>query len=130
MRQLAGLAASGCMLLVLTAIDSAAQSTDQTIGGTGAVEAQSKGAPALNEAQREQVWQAVMARATDDKLPADFQPAVGARVPTQKKLPLHPLPPPLANQVPVLKQYYYAKLPDKVVLVDPISRKIVEVITH
>jgi hypothetical protein len=126
MRQLVGLAASGCMLLALTA----AQSADQTIGGTGAVAAQSKGAPALNEAQREQVWQAVMARATDDKLPADFQPAVGAKVPTQKKLPLHPLPRPLANQVPVLKQYYYAKLPDKVVLVDPISRKVVEVITH
>ena len=130
MRQLVGLVASGCMLLALTAIDAAAQSADQTIGGTGAVAAQSKGAPVLNEGQREQVWQAVMARATDDKLPADFQPAVGAKVPTQKKLPLHPLPRPLANQVPVLKQYYYAKLPDKVVLVDPMSRKVVEVITH
>ena len=130
MRQLAGLAASGCMLLALTAIDAAAQSADQTIGGTGTVAAQSKGAPALNEAQREQVWQAVMARATDDKLPADFEPTVGAKVPTQKQLPLHPLPRPLVNQVPVLKQYYYAKLPDKVVLVDPISRKVVEVITH
>jgi Protein of unknown function (DUF1236) len=130
MRQLVGLAASGCMLFALTAIDAAAQSGDQTIGPTGAVAAQSKGAPALNEAQREQVWQEVMARATDDKLPADFQPAVGAKVPTQKKLPLHPLPRPLANQVPALKQYYYAKLPDKVVLVDPISRKVVDVITH
>jgi hypothetical protein len=91
---------------------------------------QPKPAPVLSEAQRQQVWQAVMARATDDKLPEGFQPVVGAKVPTQKKLPLHPLPRPLANELPVLKQYYYAKLPDKILLVDPVSRKVVEVIAQ
>jgi hypothetical protein len=91
--------------------------------------AQPKPAPALNETQRQQVWQAVMAQATDYKLPEGFQPVVGAKVPAQKKLP-HPLPRPLATQVPVLKQYYYAKFPDKVLLVDQISRKVVEVIAQ
>jgi hypothetical protein len=43
-----------------------------------------------------------MARPTDDKLPAGFQPVVGAKVPTQKKLPLHPLPRPLVNEIPAL----------------------------
>ena len=91
---------------------------------------QSKSAPALNDTQRQQVWQAVMGRATDDNVPEGFQPLVGAKVPTQSKLPLHPLPQPLANEIPVLKQYYYAKLPDKVLLVDPVSRKVVEVIAQ
>ena len=36
----------------------------------------------------------------------------------------------LINQVPTLKQYYYAKLPDKVLLVDPMARKVVDVITQ
>jgi hypothetical protein len=71
-----------------------------------------------------------MARPTDDKLPAGFEPAVGTKVPSQKKLPLHPLPRPLVTQVPALKQYYYAKLPDKVLLVDPMARKVVDVITQ
>jgi hypothetical protein len=51
-------------------------------------------------------------------------------VPSQKKLPLHPLPRPLVTEVPALKQYYYAKLPDKVLLVDPMARKVVDVITQ
>jgi len=71
-----------------------------------------------------------MATATDAKLPEGFQPVVGATMPTQAKLPLHPLPGPLANEIPVLKEYYYGKLPDKVLLVDPISRKVVEVIAQ
>jgi hypothetical protein len=29
-----------------------------------------------------------------------------------------------------LKQYYYATLPDKVLLVDPMARKVVDVITQ
>jgi len=107
-----------------TASASAVEATARTAG------AQKKTAPALNDAQRHQVWQAVMARPTDDKLPADFQPAVGTKVPSQKKLPLHPLPRPLVTQLPALKQYYYAKLPDKVLLVDPMARKVVDVITQ
>jgi hypothetical protein len=84
----------------------------------------------LSEAQRQQVLQAVTAKNTDDKLPADFKPANGAKVPSQKKLPLHPLPRPLVYQIPVLKQYYYAKLPSNVLIVDPMTRKVVDVIAR
>jgi len=51
-------------------------------------------------------------------------------LPSQKKLPLHPLPRPLVYQVPVLKQYYYAKLPSNVLIVDPMTRKVVDVIAR
>jgi hypothetical protein len=107
-----------------TASAAAVEATARTAG------AHKNTAPALNEAQRHQVWQGVMASPTDDKLPAGFEPAVGTKVPAQKKLPLHPLPRPLVTQVPAFKQYYYAKLPDKVLLVDPMARKVVDVITQ
>jgi hypothetical protein len=84
----------------------------------------------LSEAQRQQVLQAVTAKNTDDKLPADFKPANGAKVPSQKKLPLHPLPRPLVYEVPALKQYYYAKLPSNVLIVDPMTGTIVDVIAR
>ncbi|HEY7243426.1 MAG TPA: hypothetical protein VH678_06030 [Xanthobacteraceae bacterium] len=84
----------------------------------------------LSAAQRQQVVQAVDAKATDDKLPPDFQPSTDAQVPSQKKLPLHPLPRPLVYQIPALKQYYYAKLPKNVLIVDPMTRKVVDVIAR
>jgi hypothetical protein len=127
MRRFAEVAAATCALMALAPMNAPAQHMD-TVGMSATV--QSKSAPALNETQRQQVWQAVMARATDDKEPEGFQAVIGAKVPTQSKLPLHPLPQPLANEIPVLKQYYYAKLPDKVLLVDPVSRKVVEVIAQ
>ncbi len=95
---------------------------------TGAV--QPKPQLELSAAQRQQVVQAVNAKATDDKLPTGFQPSIDAKVPTQKKLPLHPLPRPLVYQVPALKQYYYAKLPKNVLIVDPMTRKVVDVIAR
>jgi hypothetical protein len=129
MQRFAHVATIGCVLLALTVVDAAAQRAGETTGRTIAA-TQPKSPLALDETQRQQVWQAVRAQATDDKLPSDFQPAIGAKVPTQKKLPLHPLPRPLVNQVPALKQYYYAKLPEKVLLVDPMSRKVVDVIAR
>lgn len=83
---------------------------------------------ALTDAQRQQVREAVAAADTADKLPPDFTPTVGAKVPTQKKLPLHPLPQDLSRQIPALKQYYYGKLPNNVLIVDPMTKKVVEVI--
>lgn len=84
----------------------------------------------LSGTHRQHVLQAVNAQATDDKPVPGFQPTMGATVPTQKKLPLHPLPRPLVNQIPVLKQYYYAKLPKNVLIVDPMTRKVVDVIAR
>jgi hypothetical protein len=83
---------------------------------------------ALTDAQRQQVRQAVASLETDDKLPPGFTPTVGAKVPTQKKLPLHPLPQDLSRQIPALKQYYYGKLPDNILIVDPMTKKVVDVI--
>ena len=82
----------------------------------------------LTEADRRRVLTAVTPLDTEDKLPANFDPVAGEAVPSQKKLPLHPLPRPLINQIPKLKEYYYAKLPTRILIVNPTKKKVVEVI--
>lgn len=82
----------------------------------------------LTDAQRQRVLAAINGRDTLDKPPADFSPAIGAKVPTQKKLAAHPLPRPLVYEIPVLKQYYYAQLPDQVLIIDPMTKEVVDIV--
>jgi hypothetical protein len=84
----------------------------------------------LTEAQRQQVLRAVSTKDTLDKPPPGFKPTIGAAVPSQKKLALHPLPRPLVYRIPVLAQYYYGKLPDTVLIVDPMTKKVVDMISR
>jgi hypothetical protein len=59
------------------------------------------------------VVEAVTKEDSLDKPPADFHPAIGAKVPAQAKLSPNPLPRPLLDEIPALKQYCYARLPDR-----------------
>ena len=83
---------------------------------------------ALTPAQRQRVIAAVTKEDTLDKLPPDYQPAIGAKIPTQKQLAAHPLPRPLVYEVPQLKQYYYARLPDRVLIIDPMKREVAAIL--
>lgn len=96
--------------------------------GNDRVQSPKKTALKLTNAQRKLVVDSVKIWDTGDKLPAAFNPVVGAKIPSQKKLPIHPVPPPASAKVPTLKNYDYAKLSDKVLLIDPMTRKVVEVI--
>lgn len=53
-----------------------------------------------------------------------FAPAVGAKIP--KGLHPHALPTPLTQEVPALKRYTYLKFKQQVLIVNPMSRKIVD----
>jgi hypothetical protein len=53
-----------------------------------------------------------------------FEPSVGAKIPAG--LHPHTLPPPLLAELPVLKRYTYLKFKQQVLIVDPMSRKIVD----
>src|SRR3954454_21097747 len=54
----------------------------------------------LTDEQKKHVAQALNGKDTLDKMPDGFTPAVGAKVPTQKKLAEHPLPRPLVDDIP------------------------------
>src|SRR5262249_22916990 len=86
---------------------------------------------ALSPAQRAKIQQAVSAEDTEvsfalkpAKSAQNFQPSVGAKVPSAVKL--HPLPRPLVNEIEPLKRYTYIKFKNQVLLVNPMTRKIVD----
>ena len=56
----------------------------------------------LTDDQKRLVAQQIKTQNTLDKLPDGFTPAVGAKMPTQKKLAEHPLPRPLVYEVPAV----------------------------
>ena len=78
----------------------------------------------LTDEQKKKVGDAVWKEDSLDKLPEGFEPAVGAKVPDQKKLAAHPFPRPLIYEVPALKGYYYARLPHRLLIVDPMTKKV------
>ena len=82
----------------------------------------------LTDAQKQRVAQAINGKDTLDKLPEGFTPAIGAKMPIQSKLPEHPLPRPLVSEIPALKNYYYVQLDDKVLIVDPMTKTVVEIV--
>ena len=84
----------------------------------------------LTDEQKKLVAQRIKGQNTLDKLPEGFAPAVGATVPIQSKLPVHPLPRPLVYDIPVLKNYYYVQLDDKVLIVDPMTKKVAEIVAY
>jgi hypothetical protein len=85
----------------------------------------------LSPAQRTKIQQAVSSEDTEvsfalksAKPAQNFQPSVGAKVPGVVKL--HPLPRPLVNEMQPLKRYTYVKFKHQVLLVNPMTRKIVD----
>ena len=85
----------------------------------------------LSEIQRDRIRQVLSSENTEvtfslkTQQPAkDFEPEVGAVVP--RILALHALPERLVVDMPTLKRFDYLKLRQQVVIVDPMSRRIVE----
>jgi hypothetical protein len=87
----------------------------------------------LNEAQREQIRQALLTKNNEvefklkaTKLAKNFTPAVGAKLPSGVKP--DGLPSDLIGQIPQLRDYGYAKMKDQILIVNELSGKIVEII--
>ncbi len=89
----------------------------------------------LTNAQREQVRQAVLTehnaiefQLKSTKAAKNFTPEVGATLPKG----LQPLgfPQPVLNQLPQLRDYSYVKMKDQVLIVDAMTRKIVDVFSQ
>jgi hypothetical protein len=84
----------------------------------------------LSDAQRARIATVIGTKDTDvsfalkqAKKSKSFQPKVGDKLPSGLK-PLA-LPPPLIYEMPALKQYGYLKFKDQIVIVNPMTQKIV-----
>ena len=79
----------------------------------------------LSADQKQAIWNSV-GKNKGAKAPANFQASIGANVPAQ--LALRALPSTLSKQMPDAKKYRYAKIDDQVVLVDPSTHKVIDII--
>jgi hypothetical protein len=81
----------------------------------------------LSQSQRQTVYQSISnQQSKKDTAPLGFRPAVGAHVPDSIKL--EPLPKTLVELMPQLKDYEYAFVANQVLIVEPQSKTVVEVI--
>lgn len=82
----------------------------------------------LTSAQRHDIYQDVRKQKTSETAPAGFTAKVGEAVPSSIKI--NPLPASATKQVPAVKSYDFAMLNHKVLLVNPNSKKIVDIVTQ
>ena len=112
-------------VLVLLAATAAAQDNNSTIQPHELLSKQ-KPPLQLSDQQRAKIQEALVTAHSAQKAPDNFEPKVGAKVPN--KLKLDPMPAPLINEEPVLKQYDFVKLEKDILVVDPMEITIVAVI--
>jgi hypothetical protein len=79
----------------------------------------------LTDAQRR--WIFVSINHSGMVAPKSFDPTIGTKVP--KSIELRPLPPHIARDMPALKEYRYAKVNLRILLVDD-DRRVVEIIDN
>jgi hypothetical protein len=86
---------------------------------------------ALSQAQRARIREALSSQDTEvsfglkgAKSAESFEPSVGAKLPNALKI--HPLPRPLIYRIQPLKRYTYIKFKHQVLIVNPMTRKIVD----
>ena len=80
----------------------------------------------LSNAQKKQLWSAIDTSATPQTAPSGFSAKVGQTVPSGVQT--QPLPEQATNDVPVVKNYNYAMLQNRIVLVNPRTNKVAGVI--
>jgi hypothetical protein len=82
----------------------------------------------LTSAQRHDLWQGLSKQAAKESAPAGFAAKVGDTLPSSIKL--QSLPTTLSSQIPAVESYNYALLQGELLIVDPSSKKIVDIITQ
>jgi hypothetical protein len=80
----------------------------------------------LSDSQRKQLWGDLSASAEKQTPPASFIGNVGEAVPSG--INTQPLPSQAASDVPTAKNYHYAMLQNRIVLVNPRTNKVAGVI--
>ena len=82
----------------------------------------------LTSAQERTAWKDISRQASSQMAPSGFTPTIGATVPTD--ISLKPVPAKVASQVSTLRPYDYALLQDRLLIVNPSDKKVVDVINR
>jgi hypothetical protein len=116
---------SGAAALALLAVPAMAQNSNTMDPNQLTVEAK-KPPLQLDDQHRAAIQNALVAEHTQQQAPKDFRPQVGGTPPKGMKIDV--MPQSLARQLPVLKEYGYAKTARDILVIDPMSKRIVAVI--
>jgi Protein of unknown function (DUF1236) len=82
--------------------------------------------PTLSPTQRAAIFTAVSKEKSKVAPPLAFNPAVGAKVPPS--IALYPMPDSTLADIPAIRPYQYTVIKDQVVLVDPTTLQVVDII--
>jgi hypothetical protein len=80
----------------------------------------------LSATQKTAIYNAVSKDKSKSAAPANFQPSIGAKVPAS--LELHALPPEALANAQAASSYRYTMANNQVVLVDPLTMQVVDII--
>lgn len=93
-----------------------------------AMQSMAKDSLSLTHAQQRTAWRDLSKQASTQSAPSNFTVSVGATVPGD--VSLQSVPAKVAARVSSLKPYDYALLHNRLLIVNPSDKKIVDVITH
>ena len=82
----------------------------------------------LTTAQEKLASRDLSTRAASQPAPSNFSASPGAAVPND--ITLRQIPLKVASQIPTLKPYRYARLPNEMLIVNPTDKKVVDVINR
>jgi hypothetical protein len=80
----------------------------------------------LTSTQEHTIWQSVSKGSTSMNAPKGFTPTIGAAVPST--VSLKALPSDIVKQVPAVQPYEYAMFNNEVLIVNPMDKKVVDII--
>ena len=82
----------------------------------------------LTPAQEKLAWRDLSKQGASQRAPSNFSTSSGTTVPND--VTLRPIPRSAARQLPALKPYEYARLPNEILIVNPTDKKVVGVINR
>jgi hypothetical protein len=117
-------------LLMLTTGMAAHAADNKAMSGSSGSSAQSvaKDQLSLSRVQERTAWRDLSRNAKQQTAPSSFTPSVGATVPDG--ITLQAMPQRAANQLPALKPYDFALLQNKLLIINPNDKKVVDVISR
>jgi hypothetical protein len=121
------LSAATALALVLGGGTALAASSNSSMSSTSTSAGMASDSLSLTGSQQKSAWNAISKQARIQTLPSSFSPAKGSVVPSD--VTLQPVPVEAANQVPKLRPYDYAMAQNKILIVNPSDKKVVDIIT-
>jgi hypothetical protein len=95
---------------------------------TSAMQSMAKDNLTLTRSQQRTAWRDLSKQASNQTAPSNFTASVGATIPGD--VTIKAVPAKVAARVSSLKPYDFALLDNKLVIVNPNDKKVVDVITH